>query len=172
MSNNPARHLITLATLLALAGCSGGVTSEAQLTSAPPEPELDGAPQAVIAPPVVAPQTAVVVEAPAPRTSPHVVQAKDSNLWCDISVRRTSNGVRITPLVRSDRSTSGEYSLVITKSGAAGSSDISQGGPFDAPRGAKQELGSSEISLERGSTFRAVLKVRAGGHEVCRKIRS
>ena len=35
-----------------------------------------------------------------------------------------------------------------------------------------QELGSSEISLERGASFRAVLKVRAGGREVCRDIRS
>lgn len=159
------RHLIALAAIAAVAACSAGVTSEAQLTSAPqiPEPELDGAPPVVAQ---LAPEAAV--EAP----PPVFVQKQDDSLWCDIAVTRTSNGVVITPVVRSDHTVSGNYSLVITKSGKAGSSDISQGGPFDAPRNVKQKLGSSEISLERGASFRAVLKVRSGGHEVCREIRS
>lgn len=159
------RHLITLAAIAAVAACSAGVTSEAQLTSAPqiPEPELDGAP------PVAAPLAPdAVVEAP----PPSFARKQDESLWCNIAVTRTSNGVLITPVVRSDYKVSGDYSLVITKSGKSGSSDILQGGPFDAPRGVKHELGSSEISLERGASFRAVLKVRSGGHEVCREIRS
>lgn len=120
------------------------------------------------APPVV------VVEAPAPArlVPPPIVVRQDESLFCDIKVVKTSHGVRITPIVRSDRFVSGEYSIVITRKGGGGSSDISQGGPFDAPRGVKQELGSSEISLERGSSFHAVLKVRANGREVCRDIRS
>lgn len=159
------RHLISLAAIAALTACSAGVTSEAQLTSAPqiPETELDGAPPVVAQ---LAPEA--VIEAP----PPVLAQAQNDSLWCDISVRRTAYGVRITPIVRSDYSVSGDYSLVITKIGKAGSSDISQGGPFDAPRSVKQELGSSEISLENGAKFRAVLKVRSGGHEVCREIRS
>ena len=94
------------------------------------------------------------------------------SLFCDIKVVKTSHGVRITPVVRSDRSLSGEYSIIITKTGGGGSSDISQGGPFEATRGVKQDLGSSEILMERGASFRAILKVRAGGHEVCRDVRS
>ena len=158
-----SRHLITLASLAVAAACSSGVASEAQLASrtAPPDAELDGAPPLLAAPPVV------IV-----RPAPVVVRQQDDSLWCDISVKRTLNGVRIQPIVRSDRQVSGEYSLVITKSGISGSSDISQGGPFDAARGVKQELGAAEISLERGAKFRAVLKVRSGGHEVCRDIRS
>ncbi len=158
-----SRHLITFATIAAVAACSSGVASEAQLASppAPPDAELDGAPPVLAAPPVV-------VAPPAPAA----VRKQDDSLWCDISVKRTLNGVRIIPVVRSDRSVSGEYSLVITKSGHSGSSDISQGGPFDALRDVKQELGASEISLEHGAKFRAVLKVRSGGHEVCRDIRS
>lgn len=149
-----SRHLITFATIAAVAACSSGVASEAQLASlpAPHDTELDGAP--------------LVLAAPVD------VRKQDDSLWCDISVKRTLNGVRIIPVVRSDRSVSGEYSLVITKSGHSGSSDISQGGPFDAPRDVKQELGASEISLEHGAKFRAVLKVRSGGHEVCRDISS
>ena len=165
-----SRHLIAFTALMALAGCSAGVAAEsAQEAYLPPEDaklihELDGAP------PVVVAEAPVV---PARIDPPKLVApVKDQAMFCDISVVKTSHGVRITPVVRSDRSLSGEYSLTVTKSGGAGSSDISQGGPFDAPRGVKQELGSSEISLERGSRFHAVLKVRAGGREVCRDVRS
>lgn len=165
-----SRHLIALTAVITLAGCSAGMTADAvQEAYAPPEQDaefvmqLDGAPPAV-----VAEASAPVHLAP---PSPAVVRQAES-LTCDIAVVKTSHGVRITPVVRSDRSLSGEYSIVITKSGGGGSSDISQGGPFDAARGVKQPLGSSEISLERGASFRAVLKVRAGGREVCRDIRS
>ena len=72
---------------------------------------------------------------------PPIVVRQDESLFCDIKVVKTSHGVRITPIVRSDRFVSGEYSIVITRKGGGGSSDISQGGPFDAPRGVKQELG-------------------------------
>jgi hypothetical protein len=166
-----SRHLITLAVIASATACSGGITSEAELASlsVPPQAELDGAPPAPAAQPIaVAPPVAIATVPPAPV----VARRQDESLWCDIAIKRTTNGIRLTPSVRSDRSVSGEYSLVITKSGRAGSSDISQGGPFDARRNVKQELGASEISLERGATFRAVLKVRSGGHEVCREIRS
>ena len=169
-----SRHLIAFTAIIALAGCSAGVAAEsAKEVYLPPEEgvlihELDGAPPVVVAeaPPVVAPLAPPVT--PLAKAAP----VKEQAMFCDISVVKTSHGVRITPVVRSDRSLSGEYSLTVTKSGGAGSSDISQGGPFDAPRGVSQELGSSEISLERGSRFHAVLKVRAGGREVCRDVRS
>jgi hypothetical protein len=165
-----SRHLIAFTAAIALAGCSAGMTADAvQEAYLPPEDgtlihELDGPPPAVVAEAPVVP-----ARVDPPRLAAPV---KEQAMFCDISVVKTSHGVRITPVVRSDRSLSGEYSLTITKSGGAGSSDISQGGPFDAPRGVKQELGSSEISLERGSRFHAVLKVRAGGREVCRDVRS
>ena len=164
-----SRHLIAFTAAIALAGCSAGVTAETiQEAYLPPEEamlinELDGAPPIIVAEAPVA---------PARIDPPKATLVKDQPMFCDISVVKTSHGVRITPVVRSDRSLSGEYSLTVTKSGGAGSSDISQGGPFDAPRGVNQKLGSSEISLERGSRFRAVLKVRAGGREVCRDVRS
>ncbi|RYG38043.1 MAG: hypothetical protein EON93_02705 [Burkholderiales bacterium] len=169
-----SRHLIAFTAAIALAGCSAGMAAETVSEAyLPPEEgilieELDGAPPVVIAQAPVAPAYIEPPMASAQRTTP----TKEQAMFCDISVVKTSHGVRITPVVRSDRSLSGEYSLTVTKSGGAGSSDISQGGPFDAPRGVKQELGSSEISLERGSRFHAVLKVRAGGREVCRDVRS
>lgn len=166
-----SRQFIAFSAVLALAGCSAGMTPQAvQEAYSPAMQEVNLVSDLVGAPPVV------VVEAPAPAPArlvpPPVVVRQDESLFCDIKVVKTSHGVRITPIVRSDRFVSGEYSIVITKKGGGGSSDISQGGPFDAPRGVKQELGSSEISLERGSSFHVVLKVRANGREVCRDIRS
>ncbi len=124
------------------------------------EPLLDGAPS-----------DAAPIE-PAPVVPPAVVHRAKVSFSCDIDVDRTSNGIRVTPVVRADKALSGEYTLVITKSGAGGSSDISQGGPFDAARGKSVRLGSSEFSMERGAKFRAVLKVRADGREVCRDFSS
>jgi hypothetical protein len=172
-----SRHLIVFAAAVALAGCSGGVTSEAQLASAQQPVERDYTVGLDDAPPVIVPEAFVAAPAPLivekPQATPeqYALPVRET-LWCDISVKRTVNGMRITPLVRADQAMSGEYSLVITRKGGAGSSDISQGGPFDARRGVRHELGSSEFSLERGSSFRAVLRVRADGREVCREVRS
>lgn len=143
----------------------------ASLDAAPPAPPvLDGAPPPLPAPePIVPPAPAPRVIAPEPLAPPAVVRA---NFTCDIDVIRTPNGIRITPVVRADRKLNGEYSLVITKTGSSGSSDISQGGPFDAARGERVKLGASEISFARGDKYRAVLKVRADGREICRDTRS
>lgn len=165
-------YLISAA--LVLTGCSSAALSEpntavvtqggAHIASA--SPVLDGAPP--VAPPIVNPPALRSPE-PAP---PAVVEKVQARFSCDIDVDRTPNGIRVTPVVRAHKALSGEYSLVITKSGASGSSDISQGGPFDAARGERVRLGASEFSMERGAKFRAVLKVRAGGREICRDISS
>jgi hypothetical protein len=149
----------------------GGLVASLDI-SPPAPPVLDGGPPPLrtpepIVPPAPAPAPRII--APEPVAPPAVVRA---NFTCDIDVIRTPNGIRITPIVRADRSLNGEYSLVITKTGSAGSSDISQGGPFDAARGERVKLGASEISFARGDKYRAVLKVRADGREICRDTRS
>ena len=174
-------HILSAALLLA--GCSsaaqeapntaivtqGGPQVASAFNTAPPDNSgLDGAPP--LAPAPIAPSVVMRVTEPLP--PPVFVQGVAQRLSCDIEVHRTSHGVRITPIIHARRSISGEYSLVITKDGAGGSSDINQGGPFDAARGERVELGSSEFTFERGAKFRAVLKVRAGGEVVCRDIRS
>lgn len=178
------RRIRLLSAALVLAGCSSaaqGAPNTAVVTQSGPDfvetldappvyaPELDGAPPVVPAPVTPAP-LAPTAERHAP--PPVVVQKVKARFSCDIDVDRTSNGIRVTPIIRADTSMSGEYSLVITKDGAAGSSDISQGGPFDAARGERVRLSASEFSMERGATFRAVLKVRSGGREICRDITS
>ena len=177
-------HLFSAALLLA--GCSSAAqvspdtamiaqdglqTANGFDSASPDNSGLDGAPPLapVLAPPVVAfapvPLATVAVVKP-------VVVKRVQKLTCDIEVARTLRGIRVTPIVNSNLPLSGEFSLTITKGGADGSSDISQGGEFDARRGERVELSSSEFSLERGARFRAVLKVRAGGNEVCRDVGS
>lgn len=171
-------RLALLTTALALAGCSSATTpgdSAAELVAyetrlaadfdaPPPEvPELDGAPQ------VVAPATP---DAPPRLAPPAVIETIKASFSCDLDVDRTAHGIRITPVVRGGKALTGEYLLVVTKSGRGGSSDISQGGPFHTRAGEKVRLGASEFSMERGARFRAVLKVRADGREICRDVRS
>ena len=198
MTKDISLRLMMASASLVLAACSSAVSQEvvstggsntaivtqsdgglvASLDVAPPAPPvLDGgppplrtpAPDAIAPEPVLPPAPAPRVIAPEPVAPPAVVRA---DFTCDIDVVRTANGIRITPVVRADRTLDGEYSLVITRTGAAGSSDINQGGPFDAARGERVKLGASEISFERGDTYRAVLKVRANGREICRDTRS
>ena len=178
-------HLLTA--MLALAGCSsaaqespntavvvqGGPELASAFDAAPADdPLLDGAPP--IAPPPIepAPVAPPVVTLAPKQDAPAPVQRANISFSCDIDIDRTSGGIRVTPIVHADRSMSGEYSLVITKDGSGGSSDISQGGPFSAARGERVELSSSEFSMERGASFRATLKVRSDGREVCRDVRS
>jgi hypothetical protein len=183
MSNRNSTHLMIIAAMAVLAGCSSAMSQEpntavvtqsgpdlaSAFDAAPPEAAiLDGAPS-VIVPETYAAEARAPEPAPKPRPQPVYQRA---SLDCDIDVRRTANGIRITPVVHSDRKLNGEYTLVITKSGGGNSSDISQGGPFDVARGESVRLGSSEFSMERGAKFRATLKVRADGREVCRDVRS
>jgi hypothetical protein len=104
--------------------------------------------------------------APEPAEAPRAVPVKASA--CNIVVRRTSNGVLLKAVADLNRTTYGEYSFVITKIGRAGSSDINQGGPFEGRAGRHIELAASELSVERGSGYRATLKLRANGREICR----
>jgi len=201
MTKDISLRLMMASASLVLAACSSAVSQEVVSTSgsntaivtqshggmadgglvasldaaSPAQPVLDGGPPPLRTPepealaPIVPPAAAPRIIAPEPVAPPAAVRA---DFTCDIDVVRTPNGIRITPVVRADRTLNGEYSLVITKTGAAGSSDINQGGPFDAARGERVKLGASEISFERGDKYRAVLKVRANGREICRDARS
>jgi hypothetical protein len=125
-----------------------------------PVSELEGAPSA---PEAFAPE---VYEAPA--SAPRVEAVRAST--CDIIVKRTPDGVSLKAVANLSRPTAGDYSFVITKSGGGGSSDINQGGELERYAG-RHELGSSEISLGRGSSYRATLKlISPSGREICRRV--
>ena len=87
---------------------------------------------------------------------------------CDVRARPSVNGVLIEARLHANRSLSGEYQLVITKSGGGNSSDVTQGGPFTAAAGSSLSLGQTELSVERNGRVRAVLTLREGNREICR----
>jgi glucose/arabinose dehydrogenase len=150
--------LLAMAAIAALSACSAAARTEAQTGEA-------AAPPVVVAE-TVAPQT-VAPAAPARSKSAHRV-ASDA-VSCEVRSRRTANGVLIQARAFADRDVSGEYDLVITKSGAAGSSDISQSGALDLAAGASALLGENEISVERGARVRAVLTLRDETGQLCRR---
>jgi hypothetical protein len=140
------------------------IGSSIQTTSLPqpyePAPDLDGAP---LAPEAFAPEA---YEAPAPAPRIEAVRAST----CDIIVKHTPNGVLLKAVANLSRPTAGDYSFVITKSGGGGSSDINQGGELESYAG-RHDLGSSEVSLGRGASYRATLKlISPSGREICRRV--
>lgn len=181
MTSHLANRLTLFSAAIALAACSSAQSQELPPADAPNiavvtqgAPPLEAAPEnlAEAPPPLVVPEAAepgpLAPEqlTPQPLPPPPVVVAPVS-LSCHIDIMRTANGVRITPVMLADRAMAGEYSLVITKSGPDGASDISQGGPFDTAYD-DAALSASEISLERGAHLHTVLKIMADGRVICR----
>jgi hypothetical protein len=180
------KHLATLLAATAIAACSSDARSLVEPTaptgpiaqeypapapliepfddaSAPPVEPFE---QAFAPPPAPLPPRAS--EPPYPHPGAPSIRSARAGL-CDVAVERTRNGVMLTALADPDRSMSGHYSFIITKSGGGNSSDIEQGGPFRSSSPGVIELSSSEISMERGSGYRATLTLTSQGREVCRR---
>jgi hypothetical protein len=115
-----------------------------------------------------APPPPVAEMAPAPAPAPLHAE-RIAAVDCDVRTVRTRDGLRIEGVVQSARSFSGAYDLTIAKSGGGGSSDIAQGGPFEAVAGRTVTLSGAELSMERGARVRAVLSIVEDGREVCRR---
>ncbi len=181
-----SKHLAILLTATAIAACSSDPRSVVEPT-APSVPIAQAYPaqapliepfedasapfaepfeQAVAPPPAPLPPRAS--EPPYPHPGAPPIRSARAGL-CDVIVEHTHNGVMLTAIADPDRSMSGDYSFVITKSGGGNSSDIEQEGPFTSARPGVVELSSSEISIERGSGYRATLILTSQGREVCRR---
>jgi hypothetical protein len=178
-----SKHLATLLAATAITACSSDPRSLVEPT-APAAPIAQDYPaqapftepfEDVSAPPYE-PLEQAFAPPPPPRASeppyPHPgappIRSARAGL-CEVAVKRTRNGVMLTALADPDRSMSGHYSFIITKSGGGNSSDIEQGGPFKTARPGVIELSSSEISMERGAGYRATLTLTSNGREVCRR---
>ena len=65
----------------------------------------------------------------------------------------------------------GNYRLVLSKSGDAGGSDIEQSGAFSLPSGGERTIDAISMSLESGATYEATLTVTwKGGVVSCARI--
>jgi hypothetical protein len=84
---------------------------------------------------------------------------------CDIRQSRAGNQIVIEPIVQSDRSLVGAYSLSLTGGGSGGSSSIRQGGDFAAEAGRTTTLGRMSVGAS-GAAYSVTLKLTAGGASV------
>lgn len=88
---------------------------------------------------------------------------------CEIQAFHEGNGTTLTGTFHSEAPVSGTYSFKVTGRGSSGSSNISQGGEFEAAQGEDVELGNVMMSSP-GGIFDAVLEVTIDGRTVdCRK---
>lgn len=83
--------------------------------------------------------------------------AEASPLACSIHAEKIRDGLRLEAIVATQHQMSGTYQLTLSKSGSAGSSDVSQDGEFSAMPGTTSVLSGSELSLERGAKLMAKL---------------
>jgi len=97
-------------------------------------------------------------------TAPRVRSA----VACDIRATRTARGLRLEAIAHAERAVRGLYDFVITAQGSGGSSDVTQGGPFDLTAGRSATVGAAEISRGR---YRAVLTLGDADGEFCRSER-
>jgi len=172
-----SKHLFLL-TAAALAACSAGMQpSDASLNqtslsqSVAPQP-ID--PQAFAE--SLTPDSPIETAPAEPVRLPEEPLARaqlTKRASCDIIVQPTSHGIRLKAVARMADPVSGHYSMVVTKRGRSGSSDITQGGPFRSSGQKDVSLSSAELSVEEASHYRAVLTLHVKDRQVCRsEIRS
>jgi curli production assembly/transport CsgH protein len=158
--------LLVLTALSTIAACTAAAAPSAQVTAlaAPATQASTLNPAEALAGPPPAPAYA----AP-PKPAAIAPVAAYSRPACDILATATSHGVAISAVLRAGDAIDGTYNLVITKSGPNGSSDVQQGGAFSAAPGERVTLGQTELGLERGDRFHAVLTLRDRDGGVCRQ---
>jgi hypothetical protein len=156
------RVLLVLTALSAIAACSAAAAPNAQMTASATPPAVESQAADLAGPP-----PSETYAAP-PKAAPVERIAASSRPVCDIRAMPTSHGVAISAVLTADAAVSGDYNLVITKSGASGSSDVQQSGAFNAAPGERVTLGETEIGLDRGDRFHAVLTLTDADGRVCR----
>lgn len=176
-SKRMSKLLTTVAALSVLAACSAAARPGAM--DHPDTSAAAVAAPAELAGGLVLEQTAPPAAEPARRTAPAPQLAERVASTsahervaasCDVRARRSANGMLVEARVVAHRNISGEYELVITKSGGGNSADITQGGPFTVSAGSSATLGQNELSVERDARLRAVLIIRDRDGEVCRDV--
>lgn len=157
------RTFSALAAFLMLAACSAAARQSETAAAAEPGYTPPQAP-AIVEPPALAPSSAAPPVIHAASSQAH---AQMRALSCDVRTRATPNGVLVSANAHSDRDVSGEYEMIITKSGGGNSADINQGGPFSIHGGSSTNLGETEIGLERNARVRVTLRLTGDDGQTC-----
>jgi hypothetical protein len=94
------------------------------------------------------------------------VVAGSEPLRCELRVTESGDRVVLEGVVVAKTAVEGSYRMQVSRAGAAGSSDINQGGDFSATPGAPSTLGT--VTLDSGGSYSAKLKVTwTGGSIEC-----
>lgn len=169
-----SRTLIAVMAVTAAAACAAAATTP--MAQSPTESQIVGhvadrladASATMAVPPSVSAAHAQTAQFDASERVAQTPVSASAAMTCEIRATRTADGVRLESFAHASGPITGTYDLVVTKSGSAGSSDISQGGEFDTTSAPSASLGASEISLERGARLHARLTVHGDNGTVCR----
>jgi len=77
-----------------------------------------------------------------------LAHASSGPLQCEIHKTDAGNSVELTGTIASSVAVSGNFRLLVTKSGPSGSSNINQGNKFDLAAGSQTHVGRVTINLE------------------------
>lgn len=103
--------------------------------------------------------------APAPAPAARIEAQAPAAAACDIRETRTSQGLRLEAVVHARTALRADYGFSVEAKGSGGTSNVTQGGPFEAAAGVSTTVGAVDISRGR---YRATLTVRDADGEICR----
>ena len=86
-------------------------------------------------------------------------------LRCQIRDTVQGDAILLEPIVYANTSTSGTYTVSVSGGGTSGSTNIRQGGAFEAGPGIPASLGRMSVEAN-GAAYDVKLKVTAGGMSV------
>ncbi|KUM23842.1 hypothetical protein AU467_08445 [Mesorhizobium loti] len=86
-------------------------------------------------------------------------------LRCEIRDTVQGDAILLEPMIHADRSISGTYTVSVSGGGTSGSTNIRQGGAFEASPGIPASLGRMSVGAN-GAAYDVRLKVTAGGTSV------
>lgn len=103
--------------------------------------------------------------------APSIPNNEGGPLRCELRAISGPGGVELSAIASSSVATSGNYRLVVAKSGAVGGSDIDQSGGFSVTPGTQSTLSVVSMGLERGASYVAKLTVTwKGGTVTCSRV--
>jgi hypothetical protein len=88
--------------------------------------------------------------------------APGSSLQCTIRAHATADGLTLEALVFGRPGSAGAYQFMLEKSGTGGMSNVNQGGDFSLPASGVQSVAATDINLDRGDSYHAMMSLDAG----------
>ena len=97
-------------------------------------------------------------------------QQTSKGVSCEIRSEAVSGGVALAATAAADRPASGAYEFIVSKSGAAGTSNTAQSGDFELGSGEDAVLSEVTLGVDSGSRYVAELRLTFdGGTVFCRQ---